>query len=246
MTEEEKKEQKPENEDQPKAAPKSKGMLLFVIIGCVAFVAAIGIFSMTLGVFSSAPSAEAESNAENGDTNIVEVDSTLEGEKEELSDIEAWEAELLSLSSIGEDPDLDDIMTMAEKRKLGLTGDDSLLARHWLDAEKQKLAIERKELDAIARDVEQKKVELDSQEYRLKQLIAKAGQVESARINALARLYDGMKPAQVAPLITKLTEQQAVDILLKMKPSNAAKILGALNPNRAASISSRMITFSEE
>ena len=44
------------------------------------------------------------------------------------------------------------------------------------------------------------------------QLLGRVNQIESNRLNALAKLYDGMKPNQVAPLINKLTDEQAVQV----------------------------------
>ena len=90
------------------------------------------------------------------------------------------------------------------------------------------------------------KRELDAKEAHIKKFLAQVDEMESSRINALAKLYDGMQENQVVPLINQLTDEQAVQILMKMKPTNASRILGALSPARAGRISERMITLTEE
>jgi flagellar motility protein MotE (MotC chaperone) len=70
--------------------------------------------------------------------------------------------------------------------------------------------------------------------------------MEKSRIDALAKLYEGMEETQVAPLINQFTDEQAVQILMSMKPASAAKILGVLSPQRAARISTKMITLTRE
>jgi flagellar motility protein MotE (MotC chaperone) len=244
MPDEKEKKEETASEEPQKPASKSKGPLFLIIIGAVVFVAAIGIFSLTMGVLSSPPTADEGSEAATKQQEAVKSETSNEGqEDDDLTEMEKLEKELFQAEDVSEADDLDDLMALVEEEekseKPGMSEEDSIEAVKWLDEEKAKLAEERSELKALKKD-------LDRQEYRLKQLIAKTSQVESARINSLAKLYDGMKAAQVAPLINKLTEEQAVQILLKMKPANAAKLLGSLSPDRAARISARMITLSEE
>jgi adenylyl-sulfate kinase len=55
-------------------------------------------------------------------------------------------------------------------------------------------------LDKRLNTVEKREKELEKLEYRVNQALTKISQAESSRINNLARLYDGMKPAEVAKL----------------------------------------------
>lgn len=236
--------EKPEeksNEGKLKAASKSKGLPFIIIVAAVAFVIAIGVFSLILGVFSSTPTAN-ENSKKSGQVTAKQAD---EGDSK-LTELEKLEKELDQVDGVADAEDMDDLMDLVEAEEeqeqliaSGMSKEDSVTAVEWLKGEKTKLAKERA-------DLEQLKSDLDKQEYQFKQLITQVNQIESARINALARLYDGMKADQVAPLLNKLTEEQAVQVLLKMKPANAAKILGSLSPDRAASISARMITLSGE
>jgi flagellar motility protein MotE (MotC chaperone) len=237
MPEEEKKQEETKQDDTAPAASKKKGPILLIIIGVVVLVAGIGGFSMIMGVFSTPPEADEEKAAEKKTEKAAK--SNAEKQQENLSDTELLEKELFGVDDLEDAKDMDDLVKLIDDQKSGMSEEDSIEAVNWLDAEKAKLLTERVELDKL-------KKEMDAQEYQLKQLIAKRNQMESTRIGALAKLYDGMKASQVAPLLTKLTDEQAVQILLKMKPANAAKILGSLSPDRAARISAKMITLSEE
>lgn len=237
MPDEEKKQEEQEEQDAPKEKSKLKGPLLFGIIGIGVFVIAIGGFSFMMGVFSSPPATEGEAGAAEEVTDTTQAED--HAKSSDSHELDALEAEIFGVESIGDAADIDDLVKLAENRRPGISVKDSLKARRWLDEEKATIVLQRAELDSIKKDISR-------QEYRLKQVIAKTDQMESARVNALAKLYDGMKPSQVAPLIKKLTEEQAVEILLKMKPANASKIFGAISPDYAARISARMITLTEE
>ena len=228
-------------------AGKSNGLMKMIIIGVIVFVVGIAAFSFMMGVFSAPESADSEQSSEQASETKDSHENADGKEASEadtagddyLSDIAKLENELFGIHEVGDAKDMDDIMTLVDDDERGMTVEDSAKAVKWLDKEKTKITKDRAELDA-------RKKELDTQEYRLKQIIANVNQMQSARMGSLAKLYDGMKPEQVAPLLVKLSEDQAVGILLKMKPGNAAKILGSISPDRAARISARMITLSEE
>jgi len=93
-------------------------------------------------------------------------------------------------------------------------------------------------------DIRQK--EIDARSYKVDQGLKKLEQAESARVTNLARLYDGMKPNDVAKLFENLDDEIILTILPRMKPVNASKILGLMPPKRAAEISTRMITVVEK
>lgn len=217
--------------------------MILIIIGVAVFVLAIAGFSLMLGVFSSSDqdSQDAEAAGE-----VLPADSSGHKGKDQFSEIDELEKQLMGMDGLSGARDLDDVAALAEKNALEISEEDSLAVVSWLDKEKARLSLERKEIESKLKLLEEKKKELDNQEYRMKQIVVKIEQVEAARVGALAKLYDDMKASQVAPLIMKLPEEKAVQVLLKMKPSNAAEILGAINPTRAASISARMITLTEE
>ncbi len=236
MSEEDKKKQDETPEEAAETKKKSKGPLLFIIIAAVVFIGGVGGFSVFMGVFSSEPTAETEtapdSLADHAAVDSIPVD-------DDLSELDKLEREIFGESDAVNAEDLDELLEQASERESQLASEDSVAMTPWLESEKAKLATERADLEALKKTIE-------AREYHLRQLIAQVNQVRATRITALAKLYDGMKPAQVAPLISKLSDEQAIQVLMKMKTASAAKILGVLNTDRAARISANMLTFSEE
>ncbi len=94
--------------------------------------------------------------------------------------------------------------------------------------------------------IENKKKELEALDAKVNQGLQKLQQVESARMVSLARLYDGMRPEEVAKLFENLDDSMVVAILPRMKAANAAKLLALLPPKRAALISTQLISVVEK
>jgi flagellar motility protein MotE (MotC chaperone) len=234
MPEEEKLAQEETPEEEPKAKPKVPMLLIIIAVG--AFVVSIGIFSVLMGVFSSSPTVDSETTP---DSLLEQAAETVVADGEEAFDLDQLEREIFGHEDLVDANDLDELVAKVGQLDPHGSSPDSLKTVDWIEAEKAKLAAERTELDAL-------KKRLDSRELQLKQILTQIDAMESSRIGALAKLYDGMKPAQVAPLINKLTDEQAVQVLLQMKPNSAAKILGVLSPDRAAHISANMITLNKE
>ncbi|MDD4052549.1 MAG: hypothetical protein PHR28_11715 [candidate division Zixibacteria bacterium] len=219
----------------PEKSPLKK-ILMYGGIGLVVFAVAIGAFSFMMGVFSSSP--------QTGDVSIKPADSTAVASEqkpivEDTSDIDALEQKIFGEEkNVLAANDLDDIVRMADTMPAISAAVDSSTPAPVVD--------EKTKLEQGWADLEQKQKQLDQERIQVEQLMAKSSVMESSRITALARLYDGMKPAQVVPLITKLTDDQAVLVLLKMKSANAARVLGQLPAEAGARLSARMITLTEE
>ena len=232
---EDKQKQDAEAPEAGKAKSKSKIQVRMILIGVAAFVVAIGIFSFVMGVFSTSPKAE---NDAPPPAATDSVSTPMNDVTEDQALIENMEKEIFG----GNDSSGGEKVTIADTQQAisptPVTAIDSVTPVEQINAEKAQLAQERAELEVLRR-------ELDEKEQRLEKLLAQTDKVETSRVNALAKLYNGMKPAQVAPLLSKLTDEQAIQVLLQMKPASAAKILGAMNPERAASISASMITLTE-
>ncbi len=116
---------------------------------------------------------------------------------------------------------------------------DSLKAVDWFDTENAKLELRK-------RDLEKKERDLAAAEKSVDAKLAKLNQAESARVAELAKLYDSMKPEQVARLVAQLDDNMVVSLLPRMKPANASKVLATIPPDRAAKISHDMITLTEK
>lgn len=116
---------------------------------------------------------------------------------------------------------------------------DSIDTLNWFDKELAKLDKEKKE-------IEKRRKDLEKLEHKIDQAMIKINQAESVRIKNLARLYDGMKPQDIARLFANLSDDVVIALIPRMKPANASKILALLPPKRAARISTRMITVLED
>jgi len=216
--------------------PKSKLPLMLIVIVIGAFIVTVGIFSFAMGVFSSKPEIKNATEAGKPVEATADTMAALEGDAADVAKLEEkifGQPQLVETDTAGAAEN-----TVAEKPSPDTSVTEPDPAQQ-ADEEKARLAGQRAELVALKND-------LDAQEKRLQKLLAQIETVESSRISALAKLYDGMDENQVAPLITQLTEEQAVQVLMKMKPANAAKILGAVSPEWAARISAKMITLTEE
>ncbi len=126
-----------------------------------------------------------------------------------------------------------------EKIDLGLSPEDSADTMAWLDKEMAKLKKERQE-------IAKKRKELEKLEYKVDQALIKIEQAETARTINLARLYDNMRPEDVAKLFANLPDDVVISIMPRMKPANASKILAMIPAKRAARLSTMMITVLEE
>ena len=122
---------------------------------------------------------------------------------------------------------------------LGLTPQDSLDTLSWIEKEMAALVEEKNKIEV-------EKKELEALKYKIDQGLIKIEQAESNRIIKLARLYDGMKANEVTKLFANLSDEVIISLLPRMKAANASKILGLMPPKRAARLSTEMITVLED
>jgi len=124
----------------------------------------------------------------------------------------------------------------------GISVQDSVDTLNWLDQELADLDKEQKRIQTLREQLEKEQKQLDAYKKQIDRALARIEQAESARVTKLARLYDSMRPDDVAKLFENLDDKVVLSILPKMKSVNAAKILGIMPPKRAARISTKMIT----
>lgn len=234
----------PEEAQSVEATPSKspiKKILVFGGIGLVVFAVAVGVFSFMMGVFSSAPEADPAASKAADSTAVAGPVATTAPVAEDTSDIDALEQKIFGQEkSPVAAGDMDDIVRMADTLPAVKESADTATAAAVPPVDSQST------LEQQRAEIAEQKKQLEQQRIQLEQLMAKTSVMESSRITALARLYDGMKAAQVAPLIAKLSDDQAVLVLLKMKPANAARVLGELPPETGGRLSARMITLTEE
>ena len=135
------------------------------------------------------------------------------------------------------DPALDG----AESDSLGAAGEsDSLDAVAGSDP----LGAKEEELAEWERRLERREKEIASREQVAENLMARLtaekDSMASKRVSQLAKVYEAMRPEEVAPILEALDEATAIRILMKIKQRQAGKILGALTLERAATFSRKI------
>jgi len=92
----------------------------------------------------------------------------------------------------------------------------------------------------VNKDLNEKKIAVDSLQNELQELLALEGNFDRKRINRLAKIFESMKPKEAAPVMGQLTDDINVVILMTMKERPAGKILSEMPVTRAAAISKRI------
>jgi flagellar motility protein MotE (MotC chaperone) len=248
-------EEKKSSSEQPttdgaKAQKPKSDMMMYIIVGVGALVVTVGVM---LGLMSGEhpKSAEVEDSSEesaehsdaHGSEDAEQETPDIFSELDDLSflaDTQFADPTEEADNSDGHDSDVK--KRSGSRRKsansnVSVTASDSVEAMTWIEAEKKKITARNKALDEKAK-------RLEALERAVNQKLTKVDQAEAARLSGLAKLYNGMKPEQVARMLVKLNDKTIVAILPRMKSAQAAKILGLLPASRGARISQEMITLS--
>jgi flagellar motility protein MotE (MotC chaperone) len=117
---------------------------------------------------------------------------------------------------------------------------DMALERDRLQQEKEKMLALEQRLAVEEKIVEQARLKLEEVIKRLdaEQKIYNAEKEKSAR--KLAKMYEAMKPAKAAPILSSLDMEIILEIITRMKEKPAAKIMSYMDAGLAARISTRM------
>jgi flagellar export protein FliJ len=117
-------------------------------------------------------------------------------------------------------------------------------------AEKRRLVAERDSVTALSRRLEMKAKDINQRIATLEALkadnarpvAAAAASVVGAPpgIEDLAKVYGGMKPAELSPILAKLNEETLFNVVSRLRGRQLARFLGALDPARAAQICERL------
>ncbi len=114
----------------------------------------------------------------------------------------------------------------AERALIRHDKEELLTLRQAVAVQEQVLDEGRRELAAMVREIE------------TKQRILGEGRERSAI--RLAKMYENMKPAQAAPILSALDMDIILDILARMKEREAARILAKMDAGLAARISTEL------
>lgn len=250
MTDEDKKEEVENGEEEtPESKPKKGGMMKIIMFGGIGVIllAVIGFGVMFfLGGSDEAEPAEEDATEEVAESHESEYDDSEydESDSEESDDFEFSEiedeesiAEMIenNLAFLDYEPDVSEM----DLEDPGMTEEDSMEVVNWADKEtarlkewETRLAVREKELNKL--------------DDKITQQIHLIDQVKSTRVSSLAKLYDNMDSRSVAKLMANLDDETIVSILPRMKIKTASVVLSLFPSKRAARLSKRMITIAEK
>ncbi|MCH7879547.1 MAG: hypothetical protein IH914_09575 [candidate division Zixibacteria bacterium] len=248
MADKEKEATQTKESTEAKAPDKKSDLMAYVIVGVGALLVTIGVLfalmdSDTNRMSQSDAYDKSQSDSKHGsdDSKSAGHSSSKKADNQapdlfaELEDLSFLDDTVLFGEAIANAEKLDAALDVTSGGKR-ISKKDSSEAVDWITAEKKKISEERTALN-------KRKKRLDAQERSIDQKLRQVDQAEAGRLNRLAKLYDGMKPDQVARMISKLEDKMIVSILPRMKPANASKIMGLMPPARGARISKQMITL---
>lgn len=95
-----------------------------------------------------------------------------------------------------------------------------------MKTEEQKVVFEKDSLSAV--------------KQQLDMLIGQKQGIQSDRIKKLAKVYEGMRPEEAAPIISELDDQTIVEIFLQMEDRRVSRIIGLMPVDRATEITQRL------
>ncbi|WP_294930112.1 hypothetical protein [uncultured Paracoccus sp.] len=120
----------------------------------------------------------------------------------------------------------------------------------------QRLQTRALRIDRYLQELDRRKAEIGQAETRLSDVLTRlAGQRNASRsprqdpaarkdvdedIIRLVAVYDQMKPADAALVISNLPPEFAAELLMRVQPENSARIIAAVEPNQAAILTSYM------
>ena len=118
----------------------------------------------------------------------------------------------------------------------------------------QELSVRRAQLDRRAGEIDQQQVVLQAAEKRVDEKIAKLETIQKgiqaavdkqnaaddARTQSLVKIYETMKPADAAQILSQLDMPILLQMLSRMKEAKTAPILAAMDPTKAQAITTAM------
>jgi flagellar motility protein MotE (MotC chaperone) len=115
-----------------------------------------------------------------------------------------------------------------------------------LEEREKQLAAQEEALRALQQQLEEKLATLARLRQEIGELIAAKEAFEEKRFEHLVKVYEGMKPEEVASLIQRLNEDMAVKLFYQMKKKKVSQILGFLHPDLAVRLSERLAALEQK
>ncbi|MDH5722223.1 MAG: flagellar protein FlbB [Alphaproteobacteria bacterium] len=108
--------------------------------------------------------------------------------------------------------------------------------RKKLDEQEKQLHVKEAMLQATAKELDLKYLELEKLKKELESLLQLQSEKEEERINSLVKVYEGMKPKDAARIFDTLDLDVLVDVIGRMSERKISPVLAAMNPERAKTV----------
>lgn len=112
---------------------------------------------------------------------------------------------------------------------------------------KERQLVEREEgIRLVQQQIEAQLAALTTLRQEIEALLTEKEAFEEQRFEHLVKVYEGMRPAEAAALVERLTEDTAVRLFFRMKDKKVGKILEAVRPDVAARLSERLAAMQQK
>jgi len=89
--------------------------------------------------------------------------------------------------------------------------------------------------------IAKEKAELEKLRAEVGEMLGAKAKADSASLNSLAKMYDGIEPSQLAAVMASMDDSLVIAILPRLKAQKAGRILGSMPAERAAKLSSKLM-----
>ncbi|NVJ97547.1 MAG: hypothetical protein HWE25_05305 [Alphaproteobacteria bacterium] len=114
--------------------------------------------------------------------------------------------------------------------------------RENLEARAQQLDIQEQLLASTEKRINDKIVQLQELEVRIKQHLRLFEDAEEKQLAAIVEVYEKMKPKDAAPRFEALALQTQVDLVSKMRPAKVAALMEQMSPQKASILTTELAT----
>jgi len=97
--------------------------------------------------------------------------------------------------------------------------------------------VQEKQLLVLKAELAKRLKQIEKVEQKLEAMVKEQEALDSARVKSLVKVFESMKPAQAAPILSKMDARSLLFVLTQMKGQKIAAILAQLPPEEAANIS---------
>ncbi len=106
-----------------------------------------------------------------------------------------------------------------------------------INAQEEELKQKEARISSLQESLDKRIEEMKSLRLQLEELIKLRADLSEKNIRQLVKVYENMKPAEAAQVISNVDRELAIQVLLRMKGKKAGKILGAMKPKTAILLS---------